>query len=119
MFTSVGGKGVCQNCEKAEEEDFKKVKEFISDNGMANLDTIVKETEVPLKRITKFIREGRLEISQGLRDAFRCASCGAPIATGKFCEKCFVSMKTELTESLRPQDPNRSGKMHLGGSGRR
>jgi len=118
MFTSIGGKMVCPNCEKAEDEDFKTVKEFIAEHREANLDMIVKETGIPLKRITKFIREGRLEISKGLQDSFRCGSCGAPIATGKFCEKCFVSMKTELADALRPADPERSGKMHLG-SGRR
>lgn len=114
MFTSVAGKSICHNCEKIEEEDFKKVKEFVNENDEATLDMIVKETEVSLKRVNKFIREGRLEISRGLRDAFRCESCGAQIHTGKYCEKCFTSIKTDLVEALRPPDENRRGKMHIG-----
>ena len=114
MFNSVAGKSICDNCEKQEEEDFKKVKEFVDENGEATLDMIVKGTEVSLKRISKFIREGRLEISRGLSDAFRCESCGAPIKTGKYCEKCFTSVKTDLADALRPIDVNKSGKMHTG-----
>jgi flagellar operon protein (TIGR03826 family) len=115
MFTVIAGKVVCPVCEKAEEDDFKKVKDYISEHGEASLDMVVKETGVSLKRITKFIREGRLEVSKGISSDFRCDSCNAPIATGRFCEKCFASMKSGLTEALRPPEASRAGKMHSAG----
>jgi len=112
MFSTISSKLICQNCEKAEEEDFQKVKEYVDDNGEATLYTIIRETGVGLKRISKFIREGRLEISRGLRDAFRCESCGAPISTGRYCESCFTTMKTELLEATRPVQDDNQGRMH-------
>ena len=112
MFTAIAGKTICQNCEKAEEEDFKKVKEYIEEHKEATLDIIVRETEIPLKRVSKFIREGRIEITLGLREAFRCESCGAQIVTGRYCERCFTSIKSGLVEALRPSEESKGGKMH-------
>jgi hypothetical protein len=116
MYTAIGGKSVCPNCEKSEEEDFQKVKEFISEHHEVPLSEVVKETGVSIKRITKFIREGRLEVSKGMSNDFLCESCQEPVATGKYCIKCFTTMKSELVEALRPIEVNekRSGKMHTG-----
>ena len=114
MFSAVSGKSICQYCEKAEEDDFKKVKEYVDEHGEATLEIIVKETEVSIKRVNKFIREGRLEISRGLRDAFPCESCGLPIVTGRYCENCFKSIKSDLVEALRPPEEKKNGKMHTG-----
>ena len=114
MFSAVTGKTICHHCEKEEENDFRKVKEYVDEYGEATLEMIVRETEVSLKRVSKFIRDGRLEISRGLRDAFRCESCGAPILTGRYCEQCFNSIKSGLVAALRPPEENKRGKMHTG-----
>lgn len=116
VFTVLPSKTVCPDCEKREDEEFKMVKSYIEDNPQCSLDEVVAETEVPLKRIAKFIREGRLEISPGLRGDFRCESCGAEISKGRYCHSCFAKMKTDLTNAFtNPALVNvrNSGKMHL------
>lgn len=83
---------VCDACHQKEEDDFKKVKEYLWKKIKSNVEEVHEATEVPLKRIHKFIREGRLNTG-GLAPLYlECETCGAPITEGRFCEACRGKM---------------------------
>lgn len=101
---------ICPECEKNEEEEFKRVKEYVTDNPGANISEIVTETDVPLKRIQKFLRDGRLEVSKGLVGTLRCSVCGEPITKGRMCEACTLKTAEKIDdmfseESRKPRGP--------------
>ena len=104
MFNYIGGQPICENCKKAVEEDFQKVKQYIIDNPAASLKEISEANEVTTKQIQQWIREERLMFSKDSPIQLLCEKCGEPIVTGRFCVKCKGDMATNLSDSFaRPR----------------
>ena len=102
---------VCRRCEKDEEEQFAKLREFIESEPYANINEITDATGVPTKRILQYIREGRLIMSAGLSGELRCAQCGIAIEEGSFCKPCSLKIAQDLASALLPADiPNEEPK---------
>ena len=57
--------------------------------------------EVDQGQIRQWLREERLELSQDSPIYLTCESCGAPIRTGRFCEKCTGNMTRSLQDVLK------------------
>lgn len=92
----------CHQCRKEEEEQYKKVKEYIYRNPDATIPQISEETEISTKKIFRYLREGRLEIKPGNKNLILdCERCGTPINTGRFCDKCTVEMQKEMRSSIK------------------
>lgn len=119
---------VCPDCEKHDEEQFQKLRFFLEEEPLANISEISEATGITPKRILQYIREGRLQIPESLRDDVRCLQCGKPIEEGTFCEPCANSLAKELTsvyetsetpepveEKKEPEKLDRRGVgMHIG-----
>jgi hypothetical protein len=71
------------------------------------------DTNVSVKRITQYIRDGRLEISHGMAGEIICTQCGRPILTGRFCEQCAMDIKMTALEKKREAEVKRVGTMHV------
>ena len=99
----------CPMCEKEEERIFESVRIFIKENPLAKMSDIVEQTGVSIKKITRYIKEGRLEISKGLHGVLTCDSCGVPIFKGKYCDSCVIKISHDL--ELTP-NINKVAKMH-------
>jgi len=111
---------ICDECVRAEEEDFMRIKEFIWENPDSSLIQIAEATEVSEKRIMKYLREGRLEISNSSSSTLiTCERCGKPITTGKFCDSCVIDINSTIndlfvdrTPVIKKMDDGRSPRMH-------
>lgn len=91
------GYRICPKCRQEEEEEFRKVREYIYDNPNSDIQTISEETGVPVKKILNFLKEGRLEVrDENTNLLLACERCGKPIKSGRFCDRCIVEMKREL-----------------------
>ena len=113
FFTRIRS-SVCPVCEKAEEELFQKLKAYIEENPLCRMAELAEATDVSTKRITQFIRDGRLEISKGMMGEITCDSCGAPIRSGHYCDKCAVNMSRSVDKMFGKvkDDSARSRGMH-------
>ena len=100
MFNYVSGPPICDNCKKALEEDFQKVKKYVQDNPSASLKQIAEENDVKLNQIKEWIREERLMFSKDSPLALTCENCGEPIQTGRLCAKCKAGMANNLSNSI-------------------
>lgn len=108
------GFNICLNCRKDDEEDFKKIKEFLDENPGANISELSDGTGVDSKKIMEFLRQGRLEIKDEHNILLTCERCGSSIKTGRFCEKCTLEMQREFKQSIgggRDPDSLGSGKL--------
>ncbi|WP_427338124.1 TIGR03826 family flagellar region protein [Caloranaerobacter sp. DY30410] len=102
---------LCPKCRKEEEEEFRKVKEYIYDHPDANIQIVSEETGVPVKKILRYLREGRLELKDEHNNLIlACERCGKPIKTGRFCDKCVVELQRELKSSVAKRDNIRKNK---------
>ena len=100
MFNYVSGPPICDNCKKALEEDFQKVKKYVQDNPSASLKQIAEENDVKLNQIKEWIREERLMFSKDSPLALTCENCGEPIQTARLCAKCKAGMANNLSNSI-------------------
>ncbi|SHI61841.1 flagellar operon protein TIGR03826 [Geosporobacter subterraneus DSM 17957] len=105
IFQYDGFNKKCDRCRKDEEEDFKKVKEYLYDNPGATITEVSEETGVEEDLILKYLRQGRLEItSEGGSLVLDCERCGRAIRTGKFCDQCAEEMARELKGAFKPKE---------------
>ena len=96
---------LCPICRDKDMADFKKVKDFLYDYPGADIQTVSEATGVSTKKIIKFLREGKLEIRDDSPNlVLDCERCGAPIKTGRFCNKCVAEMEREFKSVLPSKD---------------
>lgn len=88
---------VCNKCLEQEEEEFKRVKEYIYENPGSTAYEVSEATGVSVEKIMKFLREERLELSsENANLLLECESCGRPIKSGRYCEECKNQIANEM-----------------------
>ena len=106
LFNYMGGTPLCNNCQKKLEEKFQEVKDYLRTNPHSGITKVAEEMDVSVKQIKQWIREERLSLSEAGADGIVCEQCGAPIATGRFCEKCKAAMANTFAGAInRPKMP--------------
>jgi hypothetical protein len=99
-FVATAAQRVCPSCAKAEEEQFRAVKEYLNRNPGSPLAQVAEATHVRPDVILAFLRQGRLDASHAPADArLVCAMCGAPILSGSVCANCHKRAEAELTRA--------------------
>lgn len=95
------GRTLCPECQKGQEDEFQKVKEYIRENPMSGVADVAEATGVSVHQIRQWIREERLMLTDVSASAgINCDSCGRPILTGKLCASCKRQMKNDLTNAF-------------------
>lgn len=108
------GFDICLSCRRKEDEEFKKVKAYIYDNPNASIQEVSEGTGVSVKKILRFLREGKLELKdENINLILDCERCGAPIKTGRFCDKCKIELERELRASIS-NNVNKRGEYEKG-----
>ncbi|MCS7242475.1 MAG: MerR family transcriptional regulator [Candidatus Caldatribacterium sp.] len=90
IFQKVIDRDLCPLCLEKEEEEFRKVKEFFRQHPKARLEEVSEATGVDKKVILEFLKEGRLQIAEGIGPVVElfCERCGKPIVSGRLCDEC-------------------------------
>lgn len=89
MFERRGLENVCPICTPLDEEDFRKIKEFLTEHQGASTTEVMQHTGVSLRQIKRYLKEERLEIVGDNKGFLRCELCGKPINSGRFCDLCY------------------------------
>lgn len=99
------GSPLCSRCDNVnEEEDFKKVRDYLYDHPGATIVEVSEATEVSEKRILRFLRDNRIEIREEDNMLLDCERCGTAIRSGKFCDSCTAELQKELSKVLQPKE---------------
>ena len=110
---------VCPTCREKEEEDFKKVYEYLKEITNANIEEIHEQTGVDKQVINKFVREGRFESFReaGLTLEVECRFCGKPIPHGDHCKACSERLRSDIKGQLKSRviDDSHKSRMHTAG----
>lgn len=78
------------------ENNFRKVKEYLQEHGVTPAIIIADNTGVPISVIDKFLRQGRIEIPENEEKYIPCERCGADIRYGRFCPACAAEIGKQL-----------------------
>jgi flagellar operon protein (TIGR03826 family) len=91
---------VCQKCWKEEEQAYDLVSKFMRrrENRAATMLQVVEAVGVEEELLMKFIRTGRLKVTQFPNLGYPCDKCGSIIRSGKLCEPCALEIKKELEQ---------------------
>lgn len=109
-------RNMCPQCAKKDEENFEKVRQYLYDVPQATLEEITEKTGVPAKNVLEYLKEGRLMLKKSNRNILSCERCGAPILTGRYCDKCAGEIKKQM-DQLKSKaigiNEDMRGKLHL------
>ena len=100
LINYMGGAPLCTSCQKKLEEKFQEVKEYLNENPNSSMNVIAEENNVSVKQIKQWVKEERLSLSVAGADGIVCEKCGAPIRSGRFCDKCKASMVNNLNGAI-------------------
>ena len=96
LFQYLSGPLLCPACKDQDEKDFQKVKDYLKENPRASMTEVAETLEISVDRITRYLKEGRLEVAPGSAITLECESCGAPITSGRFCNLCSGKLHNDL-----------------------
>ncbi|MCL1924079.1 MAG: winged helix-turn-helix transcriptional regulator [Defluviitaleaceae bacterium] len=105
----------CDDCVREDEETYQKVYDYLRENPGISLVELSTKTEVSTKRITEYVKEGRIQMVEKI---LSCKICSEKIEKGELCLICEENQKKALIESLssikKLDKPAASAKMHTG-----
>lgn len=108
IFMYSTGPQICDACKKLEDEEYEKVRIFVRDFPGATVQEVSRETEVPIQLIYRFLKEGRLEVSESSPIALQCENCGIRIKSGRFCITCSKRLANDMISAGRTLRDNYS-----------
>jgi flagellar operon protein (TIGR03826 family) len=98
IFVKNKFRDVCEKCFREEEKAYETVYQFLRkrENRAATMSQVVEATGVEEDLLYKFIRKGRLKLTQFPNLGYPCDRCGKLIREGRVCETCANDIKNEL-----------------------
>lgn len=97
---------ICHDCYKEEEKLFEIVYKYMRkrENRAATIRQVVEATGVSEDLLLKFIKSGRIQVTQFPNLGYPCDQCGRIIRTGKLCERCQENLREELSEFQKEEE---------------
>lgn len=105
IYNYASGPNICPACKESMEAKFQEVKEYIRVHKGVSMTEVAEACEVEVGQIRQWLRDDRLEVTEDSALYLTCENCGAPIRSGRFCEKCKGSMTKELKDVLKSGKP--------------
>ena len=105
IFNHLAGAPICPACRESLEAKFQEVKDYIREHRGVGIAEVAEACDVDPAQIRQWLREDRLEVTEDSPMFLNCESCGAPIRSGKYCEKCKSNMTKGFNEVLRTNRP--------------
>ncbi len=105
IFNYVSGPSTCQICRESLEAKFQEVKDYIREHKGVGIMEVSEACDVDPAQIRQWLREERLEVTEDSAMYLTCESCGEPIRSGRFCEKCKNNMTQDLKNVLKTGRP--------------
>lgn len=101
LFNYLSGPVYCPTCRDKMEEKFQEVKAFIQENPGVHIQEVADSCEVETAQIRQWLREERLELTEGSPLMLSCDGCGASIRSGRYCDKCKANVSNGFKDILK------------------
>lgn len=110
LFNYLSGPQLCEACKADLEKTFQRVKDYIRENPKASLNQIADDNGTTVRQLKQWVREERLEFAKDSGITLECENCGAPIRTGRYCEKCKNTLVNSLGSMYKKPEPEKPKK---------
>lgn len=101
LFNYLSGPVYCPACKDMMEEKFQEVKAFIQENPGVHIQEVAESCDVETAQIRQWLREERLELTEGSPLMLSCDNCGASIRSGRYCDKCKANVSNGFKDILK------------------
>lgn len=98
---------VCQDCKNEIENELKKCIEYIRRNRQTTMDQLIQYTGVNEQNIMKYIREGKINISDVPHLSYPCDLCQGPIRKANLCYNCRMKINTDIDKMKNQEEKDR------------
>jgi len=105
LFNYISGAFLCPACRDKMEEKFQMVREYIRENPGVGIQQVSEACDVETSQVNQWLREERLELTEGSPLMLTCMSCGSLIRCGKYCEKCKANITNGFRSVMRGDQP--------------
>jgi len=105
VFTTDKITNICPDCIAKENEELKKVTDYLRDFPMANAIEVSERTDVPATQIFRFVKDGSLRITPPT-EAFKCRLCGKEVKKGTLCQDC-IDKVSDLKDAQKKAEKDR------------
>ncbi|ULO07945.1 flagellar protein [Paenibacillus sp. 19GGS1-52] len=92
---------LCQPCIKELEYEYETCVNYLREFRGTTIQELSDATEISIKEITRFIREGRISIANAPNMMYPCEVCGTLIRDGHMCDNCRNRLRKDLTSLTR------------------
>jgi flagellar operon protein (TIGR03826 family) len=92
---------LCQPCIKELEHEYETCVIYLRENRGTTIQELSDATEISIKEITRFIREGRISIANAPNMMYPCEVCGTLIRDGHMCDNCRNRLRKDLTNASK------------------
>lgn len=105
IFNYLSGPIVCPACKESLEAKFQEVKLYIEEHPGVGIKQVSDACDVETSQIQQWLREERLEVTENSAIYLNCESCGAPIRSGRYCDKCRNNLTNGFKSVIRSYQP--------------
>ena len=105
IFNYLSGAPICPACREGMEAKFQEVKEYVREHRGISIPEVAEACDVDPAQIRQWLRDDRLEVTEDSAMFLNCESCGAPIRSGRFCERCKNTMTKGFNDVLKANRP--------------
>lgn len=92
---------VCNACQRYIEDQYEICKTYLREQKSATITELSDATGVPIRQITKFIREGRISLKDAPNMSYPCEACGVLIREHNICNECRLRLTKEMQSIQR------------------
>ena len=96
----------CLDCYLEIEHEFKCVADFLEmeQNRHATIEQVSEGTNVSVKQITEFLRDGLIFSEDYPNLGYGCTHCGKLIKRQLLCNGCFIQFSTDVNRTLKREN---------------
>ena len=108
IFQARGTQHQCPECIKALDQKFIDVRNYIFDNPGTTMAQICEENDVAEETVLRWIRDGRLVLTNEMDLGLHCHSCGKAVSgsAGTLCSDCGKRLRDKVDEAARAMKTN-------------
>lgn len=93
---------VCSSCHREIEKQYEACLHYLRKHKGCNIYELSEATDVSVRQITKFIREGRISVMDAPNMGYPCEVCGTLIHAGGMCDKCRTRLAKDVQRMTSP-----------------
>ncbi|MDQ6422509.1 flagellar protein [Paenibacillus sp. LHD-117] len=94
---------VCPVCIRDIDKEYQLCADYLREFKGAMIGELSDQTGVSIKQITKFVREGRISMTNAPNLAYPCESCGMLIRENHICDNCRARLVKDTNQMRRSE----------------